>query len=155
MEMPKPNEHHQQLARLAGAWKGEETLSHSPMGPGETTTSTMTMRVDIDGLFLIQDYAQEKNGSVVYRGHGILGWDDQQKNVAWYWVDSMGFVPSAPSRGTWDGDTITLEHPPMGDRRGRYIYALEDANTLTFAIENSQDGGKTWHRFLAGKYQRN
>jgi hypothetical protein len=67
-------------------------------------SSRSQIRVDVDGFFVLQDYVQEKDGKINYRGHGIFGWDDQQKNVIWYWVDPMGFVPPPPpgasGRGT-------------------------------------------------------
>ena len=152
--MPQPNDNHRKLARLAGTWKGEEKMRFSPAGPDGVAIGTSVTRIDIDGLFAIQEYVQEMNGKTVYRGHGIFGWDDVQKNFTWYWVDSMGSVPMGPSRGQWDGDTLTLEHPPMGDKRGRYTFGFPDENTQTFTIENSQDGGKTWHKFLDGTYKR-
>jgi hypothetical protein len=110
--------------------------------------------MDIDGFFLIQEYVQEREGKVTYRGHGIFSWDTQQQNYTWYWVDSMGFVPPGPSRGEWKGDTLTLEHVPLGDRRGRYTHRFVGPDTYTFSIENSADGGKTWHPFMEATYHR-
>jgi hypothetical protein len=152
--MPQPNEHHTKLHRLAGTWIGEETLSPSPWGPGGRTTGRYTGRVDIDGFFVIQDYVQEKQGQITYRGHGIFGWDDRQKSYIWYWIDSMGEVPPSPSRGQWQGDTLMFEHEPMGDRRGRYTFQFPDQSSYRFKIENSQDGGKTWQVFMEATYRK-
>src|SRR5262245_58446522 len=108
MEMPKPSAAHQRLHVLVGEWSGEETLSPSPWGPGGTATGRSTCRLDLDGFFVVQDYVEEKDGQVSYRGHGVFGYDAQSGEYAWYWVDSMGFVPAAPSRGSWEGDTLTF-----------------------------------------------
>jgi hypothetical protein len=150
--MPQPNEHHRKLHRLAGT--GEETLSPSPWGPGAQATGRYTGRVDIDGFFVIQDYVQEREGRISYRGHGIFGWDDRRKSYIWYWIDSTGEVPPSPSRGQWNGDTLLFEHEPMGDRRGRYTFQFPDETSYRFKIENSQDGGKTWQIFMEGSYHK-
>src|SRR6266540_2533510 len=120
--MLQPTEQHRALERLAGKWIGPEMLHASPWAPAATVTGRVNARMDIDGFFLIQDYVQERDGRVSYRGHGIFGWDSKQESYTWYWVDSMGFVPPAPSRGQWQGDTLTLDHPPIGERRAHYTY---------------------------------
>jgi hypothetical protein len=151
--MPKPNENHARLQKLAGTWAGEEKMNPSPWGPGATAVGRYTCRLDIDGFFLLQDYVQEKNGKISYRGHGIFGYDTERKEFTWYWVDSFGMVPVAPSRGHWTGNTLVLEHP-QGDRRGRYTYQFSGDNAFSFKIENSQDGGKVWETFMTGDYKK-
>jgi len=152
--MPQLNEHHRKLHELAGNWVGEEMLSPSPFGPGGAAIGRFTMRPDVDGFFIVQDYVEEKDGRVVYRGHGILGWDEQHKSYAWYWVDSMASVPAAPSRGHWEGNTLMFEHAPVGDQRGRYTYTFLAPDRMRFEIENSRDGAKTWTKFMEGVYRR-
>lgn len=152
--MPEPNERHRRLHQLAGTWVGNETLGPSPSGPPGEAVGRFTMWVGVDGLFVLHDYHQEKDGRVVYRGHGIFGWDEQKREYAWYWVDSMGVVPPSPSRGQWRDDTLTFEHEPLGDRRGRYTFTFRGPDSFVFTIENSQDGGVTWSRFLEGTYGR-
>jgi len=152
--MPQPNEHHTKLLELVGSWIGEEMLSPSPSGPGGAALGRFTMKADVDGFFVLQDYIEEKDGRTIYRGHGIFGWDEQHKNYAWYWVDSMGSVPASPSRGHWEGSALTFEHTPVGDQRGRYTYTFLAADRLRFEIENSRDGGKTWTKLMEGVYRR-
>jgi hypothetical protein len=152
--MPKPDENHAKLQRLAGTWTGEEKMNPSPWGPGGTAIGRYQCRMAVDGFFLIQDYVQETDGKPSYHGHGILGWDGEKKAFAWYWVDSMGQVPAAPSRGQWTGDTLVMEHEPMGGRRGRYTYQFSGDAALLFKIENSQDDGKSWQTFMEGKYRK-
>jgi hypothetical protein len=157
MEMPKPTEQHKKLYRFSGNWVGDEKLNPSPWGPGGTRTGRLTGRLDIEGFFVIQDYIQENEGRACYHGHGIFSWDETQKCYAWYWFDSMGFVPPAPSRGKWEGDTLMFEHEPGGadgERRGRYTYRWSGDDAYYFKIENSTDGGQTWMTFMEADYRR-
>ena len=53
------------LTALAGSWSGPEKLYPSPWGPGGQATGRMNARLSVDGFFLLQDYEEEKDGSVV------------------------------------------------------------------------------------------
>jgi hypothetical protein len=152
MEMPKVTKEHEKLHLFAGEWEGKETMQASPMGPGGEASGVMKARVDIDGFYIISDYEQHKNGAVSYRGHGVYGYDAQAGQYTWYWVDSMGFA-SVPSRGKWEGDTLTFESDSPGGK-GRYIYRFEGKDTHHFRIENSFDGGKNWALFMDATYTR-
>jgi hypothetical protein len=154
-EMPRPNERHERLHRLAGTWVGEEILSPSPMGPGGGALGRVLTRLDVDGFFLIQDYIEERDGAVVYRGHGIIGWDETGQRYGWFWVDSMGTLPASPAWGHWSDDrTLIFEHAPVADQRSRYTYHLVDGQTLRFKIEISRDSGHSYATFLEGRYRR-
>jgi hypothetical protein len=153
MEMPKPTEEHRKLHVLAGDWVGDEKLSPSPWGPGGDAVGRSNIRVDLDGFFVVQDYVEEKDGRTVFRGHGVFGYDVQAKEYIWYWVDSMGFPPSAPSRGRWEGDTLTFKSTsPQGE--GRYTYRFQGERSYHFRLENSFDGGKTFTLLMEGSYRK-
>jgi len=152
MDMPKVGPSHQKLYVLAGEWQGTETMMPSPMGPGGTATGTMKARVDIDGFYVISDYAQQRDGAVTYRGHGVYGFDTTTNEYTWYWIDSMGMA-SVPARGTWTGDTLTFESSMPGGK-GRYSYRFEGKDKHFFRIENSFDGGATWVLFMEATYTR-
>jgi hypothetical protein len=152
MNMPKPTKQHEKLHQLAGTWLGEEKMHPSEWSPGGTAKGKYVMRVDIDGFFVIQDYEQERDGQITYRGHGIHSWDDKQRTYVWYWVDSMGSIPETPARGQWQGNTLTLEQ--SGDHMGRYTHEFIGNDRILFKIENSPDGGKTWTTFMQGDYRR-
>jgi hypothetical protein len=154
MAMPVPNDHHKKLHRLAGSWVGEEKIRESHFSPAGTAIGRYTCRVDLDGFFVVQDYEQTRDGKISYRGHGIFGWDAHKKTSTWYWVDSLGDVPHAPSRGHWKGDTVVFESEAVDRRRGRYTYAFLGDDAYDFKIENSHDNGKTWHTFMEASYRR-
>jgi hypothetical protein len=151
--MPQPTEHHKKLHKFAGSWVGDETLSPSPWGPGGPAIGRTTGRVECDGFFLIQEYVEEKDGKVVFRGHGVFGYDDKQHDYAWYWVDSMGGVPPAPSRGKWEGDTLIFESSGNG-QRARFTYTFVGGDRYKFLMESSFDDGKTWKPFVTAEYKR-
>ena len=88
----------------------------------------------------------------MFRGHGVIGYDERDRSYVWFWFDSMGTPPSAPSRGNWDGDTLTFVSRESG-RHSRYTYRLESSTRYGFRIEGSRDGS-TWTPFLEASYGR-
>jgi hypothetical protein len=153
MEMPKVTDQHRKLYALTGDWEGTETMAESPWGPAGTAIGKLHIRTDLNGFFVLQDYIQEKDRKVTFSGHGIFGYDLEAGNYTWYWVDAMGFVPDAPARGKFEGDTLKLEKAtPRGS--ARYAHRLEGKNSYQFTIENSFDQGKSWQTFLSAAYRR-
>jgi hypothetical protein len=152
MEMPTPGPEHAQMARLAGTWEGEETLSPSLWSPhGGNTTARYRSHMALHDFFLLTDYEQERDGAITFRGHGIIGWDAPARRYVMYWFDSTGFLPGDPATGTWEGDTLTLAHK---HERGhaRYVWTVT-GRELRMRIENSEDG-REWVTFVDGVFQR-
>ncbi len=153
MEMPKAGENHRKLEALAGTWTGDETIMPSPWDPnGGPAKGVFENRLDLDGLFLINDYVETRNGKVTLRGHGVYGFDDNARCYTMYWFDSMGGGGHAIlARGKWEGNTLTFEHKtPMAHTR--YIYEVGDG-VFDFRIDNSKDGSE-WTTFMDGHYVR-
>lgn len=153
MEMPKPTPNHQKLAALVGSWKGDETMHPSPWdAAGGNAKAFVDARFDLDGMFVISDYRQERDGRVTYRGHGVFGWDAKQGVYTMYWFDSMGSDPGGPARGKWEGSTLIFEmQNPMG--YSRYEYRFEADGGYAFEIAMSQDG-KSWRPWLESHWAR-
>jgi hypothetical protein len=150
--MPRPTDEHRKLSVLAGAWSGLEKLYPSPWGPGGQATGRLAARMAVDGFYLVQDYEEEKDGRVVFRGHAVLGYDPQDQSYVWYWFDSMGDAPSKPARGKWQGDTLTFLQESTG-QRSRYTYRFESDTRYSFKMEGSRDG-VSWQPFLEASYTR-
>lgn len=151
MQMPKPGPQHDKLMRFAGRWSGQEQLSPSPWGPGGEATGNTTMRVDLDGMALVQEYFEEKDGAVAFRGHGVFLIEPDSGDVLWWWFDSMGFPPE-PARGKWDGDVLLFEKStPRGDARYRYEFG---GDRYRFSIENRFPGQADFVEFMHGDYTR-
>jgi hypothetical protein len=151
MEMPRPTDAHRRLEQLAGTWIGTETMHPSPWDPkGGTATGRIEARMDLGGFFLIEDYVQERGGQVTYRGHGVFGHDAGSGAYTMHWFDCMG-GSGEPARGTWDGDTLTLQsQTPMG--HGRYTYRVAPGE-IGFKLEQSRDG-REWSTYFDATYRR-
>ena len=76
---------------------------------------------------LIQDYEEERDGRIVFHGHGVFLIEPGTEAVLWWWFDSLGFPPE-PARGVWDGEVPCFEKTtPRGEAR----YRCEFARTAT------------------------
>lgn len=152
MDMPRPRPEHAKLMRLAGRWHGVELLAPSPWGAGGPATGATTLRVDLDGMALVQEYAEEKDGQPVFHGHGVFMIDPHGSDVLWWWFDSMGFPPDGPARGRWDGDVLLFEKStPMGEGRYRYEFL---GDRYTFAMSNKFPGQTEFTEMMRGDYTR-
>ncbi|GAP65783.1 hypothetical protein MBSD_n1074 [Mizugakiibacter sediminis] len=151
MDMPQPGPAHAQLARLAGVWEGEERLAPSPWAAAGVARGRLVCRMAVDGLMLLQDYEQTRDGRVAFRAHGVMMLDPAGGDVLWWWFDSAGFPPE-PARGRWDGDVLRLaKSTPRGE--ARYAYHA-GGDRLGFAIETRLPGQDAFAAFLTGDYRR-
>lgn len=149
---PKPGMHHERLYALVGRWEGEEELEPSPWGPGGPAVGRFTNQVAVDGFFVVSDYEEEKDGEVVFRGHGVYGWDDIEKSYVLYWFDSMGLAPSRPARGSWVGDDLVfLLEQPGG--KVRYSHTFPEEGRYVFRLDSQRDG-EVWRRVMEAAYRR-
>jgi len=152
MEMPTPTEHHQKLANLEGRWRGTETMYPSQWDPaGGTATGLNEMRLALDGFAVISDYEQERDGTITFRGHGVMTYEPGEGHYILHWFDSLGSPPEV-FRGNFEGDFLTLSHggPCI---HARLTYDLSTAGTLRTQMEMSQDGAE-WALFFEASYER-
>lgn len=150
MEMPKPGPGHARLRELEGAWRGEEKQHPSPWDPtGGVAVGTIRARVELGGFFVVSEYVEEKDGQVVYRGHGVYGYDGASDRYTMHWFDSMGGAFSQPATGRWDGPDLVFEGASSAGR-SRYVYRLH-GDRYDFRIETSRDGD-AWTTFLEATY---
>ena len=153
MEMPKPQPEHAKLNFLTGKWVGEEKILPSPWDPqGGPATSKVEARTDLDGFNVIMDYVETRNGQIAFRGHGVFGFDCNEKVYTMHWFDSMGANATPVAKGRLDGNRLVFTNQtPMG--QGRYSYEMQGEGRYRFTIENSQDG-KNWAMFMDGQYKK-
>ena len=151
MQMPKPGAPHQQLAKLAGNWVGEEKMMPSPWEPkGCTATGRVKNAVAIDGFVVIQDYEQSRDGKVAFRGHGIFSWNDAKKCNELVWTDSMGGTLQVFA-GNWKGDVLEMSNEgPQGNTRCSFDV---NGSAYKFLISASQNN-KNWQPMMEGKYTK-
>jgi Protein of unknown function (DUF1579) len=136
MDMPKTGPEHARLLAFVGEWEGDEQLMASAWGPAGVAFGRMSFRADLDGFAVIQDYIEQKDSHITFRGHGVLTVDPQTKDILWYWFDSFGFPPEASARGA-----------------ARYVYRIT-ADSCEFSIENKFPNDPDFSLFMKGKYTR-
>jgi len=152
MSMPKPGEAHAKLAKLAGKWRGTETIHPSPFDPaGGQAEGRVDNRPALDGWVVVQDYEQERGGAVNFRGHGVFSFDPARNtNVMTWWDSFMG--TASEYTGNWAGDVLTLSTvTPQGPARA--VFDLSTAGEYRFRMEVSPDGAQ-WFPFMEGHYKR-
>lgn len=140
---------HHVLHRLAGDWRGQETIAPSPGDPsGGVAEAVVRNRVALDGLIVIQDYDQERNGKVVFQGHGVFG--VQGTGVVLRWWDNWSPAPRE-FRGVVDGESVILVSPdPKGQARASWH--LRD-HAYDYSLEVSPDGA-AWTTYTTATYAR-
>ncbi len=155
MEMLKVGPEQRRLNELfTGTWTGEEKLSPSDWDlKGGTAFGTWTCHASLDGFTLFVDYAEERDGAISYRGHGIHGWDRACGKFLVYWFDNIGVMPQVPSKATLDGNRYTYQTDdgPLGSTRMTYEWT---DNRFEFRIDKSKDHGATWNPMHVGHYTR-
>ena len=151
-EMTKLTDEHRRLHTLAGRWAGKERMHPSPFdAKGGPAMGLVENRIALDGLALVHDYQQERNGAVHFQGHGVFRWDAQEKLYVLYWFDSWGLAPNV-FRGGFEGNVLTLVcHDSQGQTR--IVYDLGQAGKYGFRMDICADG-KTWLPFADGTYTR-
>ncbi|MCG3133460.1 MAG: hypothetical protein HMLKMBBP_00628 [Planctomycetes bacterium] len=153
MQRPAPTPQHDRLAAFEGVWEGGEIL-HS--GPARAVASRATARYEFrrscGGFFLLLDYEQRQDGEVTYGGHGVYGFDAAKGTYTGQWFDTMGGFYETPSRGVFEGNTLTLV---LANERfkARYCYEFVGADEMTFQIHVHAKSG-VWEPYMSGRYRR-
>ena len=147
-----PGPLHDSLARLDGSWAGEEEVFPSPWGPGGPAQGRWNFRFDPARLSLIHDFTEERAGGHRFDAHGVLTVDPAAGQIVWFWFDSFGYPPLAPSRGGWDGDRLILvRHTPRGT--GRSVFTIA-ADRFTHEIGSRLTGEADFTPVMRGVYHR-
>src|ERR1700730_11740416 len=72
LSAPKPLAEHRRLAAFAGEGSGEEMVYPSRGVEGGPATSHVRARIDLNGLYLIQDTRQSRDGSEIFASHALF-----------------------------------------------------------------------------------
>lgn len=151
--MPHPTAAHNKLKGFVGKWVGEEKMHPSPMDPkGGPAKGVSEYRLVLDGLAIVQDYVQERDGKVSFRGHSVIRFEPTTKMYEMYWFDTSG-MPPAPYRGTFEAGELQLIAPMQSQGQSRCVFAFRDEAHYMFRLEFSPDG-KQWMPFIDGEYRR-
>jgi len=85
-EFPKPGPEHAKLKELAGTWDAVMDMQ------GQKSKATATYKSICGGMWLQSDFEGDLAGTK-FQGHGLDGYDGQQKKYVGIWVDSMSSAP--------------------------------------------------------------
>jgi hypothetical protein len=153
MDMPQLLPQNQALTIIAGTWIGHEQIHPSPFDPaGGPAVGRVINRVALDGFAVIQDYEQERNGKVNFRGHGIFRWDRGDSCYKLHWFDSAGQAP-VEYQGSLEAGVLILT-APQGPGFARASFDFSQDGKYLYRMEVSPDGNQ-WFVFMDGEYQRN
>ena len=151
MEVPSPGPELETLKRMVGAWEGQETLHPSPWDPkGGEAIGHIDARLALDGFAIVSDYAQEKEGRITFRGHGIYTWDARRKSFVMTWFDSMSAGSPGIAHGVMNGTTLTFQNQSEFGH-GRYIYDFDTSNSVQVP-HRVVHGREVWTMFMDARY---
>ncbi len=151
MLMPRPTDAHRKLERLIGKWRGEEKIFPTPWDPkGGIAKARCDNREGLGGFIVVQDYEQEREGIVNFRGHGVFSWDPSHQCYIMTWFDTMGMPPTEFKGNFLDNKLTLINKNPQGESKA--IFDFGDGR-YSFKMEVSQDG-KRWFPFMEGNYRR-
>lgn len=137
---------------FVGDWGGDEEL-HDDTGWAARgrLAGRSTVRVALEGLAVVADYEQSRDGRVVFRGHGLFTYDSDRASYVLHWFGGTGDRILTLS-GDFHGEVLTLAMalPP---KRFRLTCDLDDAGQLRSRVETSGDG-EDWRLLFQGIYRR-
>lgn len=153
MEMPKPGDPHKRLEALVGEWSGPETVHPAPWDPagGEAVGEVVNSWI-LDGFAVMQQYAQIRNGTRNFTGHGVFWYDPAADEYGMTWWDSMGGSASH-FRGSFDGDRLVLVSDMPQGGFCRSVFDIGTPGRYSFLMEVSPDG-EQWSPAMEGTYER-
>jgi hypothetical protein len=153
MPIQKPSKFHKKLDVLIGDWSGDEVMHPSAWDPaGGTSKGRYKTRAIAGGFGVVQDYEQRRGGKVTFSGHGVFGYDVQEKCYLWHWSDSLGGVPCNATKGHWTGNKLVwCNEGPMG--QSRYTHTFLRNGKVRFTCETSPDG-EQWTLVMEAEYTK-
>jgi hypothetical protein len=117
---------------------------------GGEVTGRVDNRLALDGFAVIQEYHQSRNDVIIFRGHGVFGWDAAAQEHTLHWFDSMGLAPSV-FRGRFDDEILTLTaQQDQGYTRATWDFTAE--RSYYYRMEVSPDG-EQWLPFITAEYR--
>jgi hypothetical protein len=140
---------HRALHGLAGDWAGEERISPSPWDPtGAVAQGTVRNEVALDGLVVIQQYDQAREGRVVFQGHGVFSVNGAEAVLDWW--DNWSATPRQFRGGMAGNALVLVSRDPKGLARATWEIA---GTEYQYHLEVSSDD-RAWTRYLDATYRR-
>jgi hypothetical protein len=105
----------------------------------------------LDGLAVVQDYQQETDGKVNFRGHGVFRWDANSRSYVLHWFDSFD-LPPAEFTGTLTERVLRLT-ASTSQGYARATFDFSHSGHYHYTLEVSPDG-EQWFPSMEGMYNR-
>lgn len=134
MAAVSPNENHEALNPLVGAWSHDLTFWQAPGHEPMKMTATSEAKWVMDGRYVQADYTGDMMG-MPFQGRDMIGYDNARKKYFSVWLDNMSTGPM-DAWGTYDPDTktLTLEGSSIDPMTGATI---ESKSTLKMIDDGS------------------
>jgi len=132
--LPTPGDQHQLLQPFVGTFRAEVKMW---MGPGDphVTTGQMVNTLELNGLFLQQDYqGDEVEGPFPsFRGKGFWGYNSMKKVFEGFWIDIASDQMQTESGGVDESGKVwemrgKFDCPGAGTMDKRSVITLVDEN---------------------------
>jgi hypothetical protein len=135
MDFATPGPMHAWMAKSDGTWTGDVTAWMDPDAPPTKSTSTMTQKMALNGLYQMGDYSGTMMG-MPFMGHSILAYDNAKKEFVNTWIDNMGSGIML-MKGNWDegSKTLSLKGAQTDPFTGK---DTEIRQEIKFADDNTQ-----------------
>jgi hypothetical protein len=151
MGMPEVTDGHRRLARMEGDWIGEERMHPSKWVPdGGLAIGRQTWKVGPGSFFLIGDVEQERDGIIVYSGHGVWEYKAEADLYRLHWFESSGTPPEL-FEGNFEGDVLDVSNATGTHARLRTDLSEPDVLRTQFLMAGE---GEDWRPFMDGTYRR-
>lgn len=126
---PRPGPEHEVFRKDVGTWDAEIEVRH-PGAPQSRNRGVSESRLACGGMWLVTDFRTESGD---FEGHGVYGYDPQNRKYIGTWVDPMR-TSLAKMEGTWDAEKRAMTFHgelalPHGTMRWREVTETVDANT--------------------------
>ena len=136
---PKPGPEHEHFKQFEGTW---DATVHEKDG---TSKGTMTWKVGLGGLWLL-DHFQSEFGGMAFEGRGAQSYDPGKKKYVGVWIDSMSTSPMT-FEGTYDKAKKTMT--TVGSTPGpdgkmmklTMVTQMKDADNVVFTMSMAGPDG--------------
>lgn len=148
-EQATPGPEHELLKKNEGTWIGKVKLGE------EESTSTITYKMGLGGLWLLSEYQGSMFGQK-FEGRGMDTYDAQKKKFVSVWVDSVTTRPLIVE-GTYDKEKKTLtmkgDAPSPDDKPFKMVtqFLSDDHHVWTMYVVN---GDGTEEKIMSVDYKR-
>lgn len=142
MKRPAPGPERARLSFLVGKFVTETYIPPSPrMKEGAKGTGTSIIEWSLDSMFLSVDEHSANAILGKYQGHGMLGYDPQQKKYVLSMFNNFGDHPRY--EGNFVGDTLVLATrvPMPGGAFDQQLQWFHDGNKVRLRILNDVGQG--------------